>query len=171
MSSKRIRVNKWIRVPQVFLIDENGQKVGIVPTNEALQKAQDVGLDLVEVVPNLKPPICRILNFGKYQYEQAKSQLGQKKKNKTKDIKEMRLGLKIDDHDLKIKSKKVDQFISKGHKVKIAVKFKGREITHPELGRELLNRFLSNLEVEHITEKEPIKQGRQLIIFIAQEPT
>lgn len=169
MSSKRTRINKWIRVPQVFLIDENGQKVGTISTSEALQRAHNTGLDLVEVAPNLRPPVCRILDFGKYQYEQAKSQLGQKKKNKTKDIKEIRLGLKIDDHDLKIKSKKVDQFLSKGHKVKIAIKFKGREITHPELGRELLSRFLSSLEAKYITEKEPIKQGRQLIIFIAPE--
>ena len=80
MSSKRTRINKWIRVPQVFLIDENGQKIGIISTSEALQRAHNTGLDLVEVAPNLRPPVCRILDFGKYQYEQAKSQLGQKKK-------------------------------------------------------------------------------------------
>ena len=167
MPPKRIRINKWIRVPEVLLIDENDQKIGTVSTIEALKRAEDAGLDLVEVAPNLRPPVCKILDFGKYQYNQNKSQIEQRKRNKTKDIKEMRLGLKISDHDLSTKSKKVNQFLTKGHKVKITVKFKGREIVHPELGRELLNKFLTNLEITHMVEKEPEKQGRQLITFIA----
>ena len=167
MPPKRTRINKWIRVPEVLLIDEKDQKIGTVSTIEALRRAEDAGLDLVEVAPNLKPPVCKILDFGKYQYNLNKSQVEQKKRNKAKDTKEVRLGLKISDHDLDIKSKRVDKFLSKGHKVKITIKFKGREIVHPELGRELLNKFLTNLKTTHIIEKEPGKQGRQLITFIA----
>lgn len=167
MPPKRTRINKWIRVPEVLLIDENDQKIGTVPTIEALKRAEDAGLDLVEVAPNLRPPVCKILDFGKYQYNLNKSQVEQRKRNKAKDIKEVRLGLKISDHDLNIKSKRVDKFLAKGHKVKITVKFKGREIVHPELGRELTSKFLTNLETAHIVEKQPGKQGRQLITFIA----
>jgi len=167
MPSKRTRINQQIRLPQIFLIDEVGSKVGIVPTAEALQKAQNLGLDLVEVAPNLRPPVCKILDFGKYHYEQSKSQTGQKQ-HKTKDVKEIRLGLKIDEHDLNIKSKKVSQFLNKGHKVKITIKFKGRENAYPHLGRELLNKFLDTLE-KYTLEKEPIKQGKQLITFVAPQ--
>lgn len=166
MPPKRTRINKWIRVPEVLLIDEQDQKIGTVPTDEALKRAEDAGLDLVEVAPNLKPPVCKILDFGKYQYNLNKSQVEQRKKNKTKDTKEIRLGLKISDHDLDIKNKRADKFLSKGHKVKITIKFKGREIVHPELGRELLNKFLTTLETAHIIEKAPAKQGKQLITFI-----
>lgn len=167
MPPKRTRVNQQIRLPQILLIDENGNRVGVVPTAEALRRAQGVDLDLVEVAPNLRPPVCKILDFGKYRYDQAKSQSGQKRKQKTKEVKEMRLGLKIDDHDLDTKSKKVAQFLTKGHKVKITVKFRGREITHKELGQELLTRFLNDLDTPHEVEKAPMMQGRQLIVFIA----
>ncbi len=167
MPNKRTRINHQIRLPQIFLIDEVGNKVGIVPTTEALQKAQNLGLDLVEVAPNLRPPVCKILDFGKYQYEQSKSQVGQKK-HKTKDTKEIRLGLKIDENDLNIKSKKVSQFLSKGHKVKVTIKFKGRENAYPQLGKKLLNKFLDTLE-KYTIEKEPLKQGKQLITFIAPQ--
>jgi len=167
MPNKRTRINYQIRLPQIFLIDETGSKVGIVPTAEALQRAQSLELDLVEVAPNLRPPVCKILDFGKYQYEQSKSQTGQKKQ-KAKDTKEIRLGLKIDEHDLHIKSKKVSQFLNKGHKVKITIKFKGRENAYPQLGKELLNKFLNTLE-KYTIEKEPLKQGRQLITFIAPQ--
>ncbi|OGB74415.1 translation initiation factor IF-3 [candidate division Kazan bacterium RBG_13_50_9] len=165
--NKRTRVNQQIRLPQVLLIDEAGKRVGVVPTPEALRRAQEAELDLVEVAPNLRPPVCKILDFGKYQYDIAKSQADQRKKQKGRDIKEMRLGLKIDDHDLMVKSKKVSQFLERGHKVKINLKFRGREIAHRELGSELLERFLVSLTTKHMVEKAPIMQGKQLIIVIA----
>lgn len=167
MSIPRVRINKFIRAREVLLIDETGKRVGTVPITEALKLAEEAALDLVEVAPNLVPPVCKILDFGKYQYAQAKLQLEQRKQNKTKDIKEMRLGLKISDHDLAIKSKKVTDFLSKGHKVKITVKFRGREIMHHSLGREILNKFLGSLQVGYALDKDTMMQGKQMITFIS----
>lgn len=167
MSIPRVRINKFIKAHEVLLIDETGKKVGTVPLTEALKLAEEATLDLVEVVPNLTPPVCKILDFGKYQYAQAKLQMEQRKQNKTKDIKEMRLGLKISDHDLAIKSKKVNDFLNKGHKVKITIKFRGREIMHRGLGREILDKFLLSLQTKYILDKDTLMQGKQMITFIS----
>jgi translation initiation factor IF-3 len=167
MSIPRVRINKFIRAHEVLLIDETGKKVGAVPLAEALRLAEEATLDLVEVAPNLIPPVCKILDFGKYQYAQAKLQMEQRKQNKTKDIKEMRLGHKISDHDLEIKSKKVNDFLSKGHKVKVTVKFRGREIMHYSLGRDILNKFLASLQAGYILDKDTMMQGKQMITFIS----
>lgn len=168
MPPKRTRVNQQIRLPEILLIDEGGNKVGITSTSEALKRAHDLGLDLVEVAPNLKPPVCKILDFGKYQYEQSKlSSSHTHKRHKARDTKEIRLGLKIGEHDLNIKSKKTSQFLSKGNKVKITIKFKGRENAYPNLGKELINKFLNTISEEYVIDKEPIKQGRQMTIFIS----
>ncbi|MBU1082962.1 translation initiation factor IF-3 [Patescibacteria group bacterium] len=167
MGITRVRINKFIRAQEVLLIDETGKKVGAVPLAEALKLAEDANLDLVEVAPNLTPPVCKILDFGKYQYAQAKLQMEQRKQNKTKDIKEMRLGLKISDHDLGVKSKKVNDFLGKGHKVKITVRFKGREIMHRNLGHEILKKFLSTMQEKYILDKETTMQGKQMITFIS----
>lgn len=166
MATIRLRINERIRLPEVLLVDEEGQKVGVVPTNEALKRARDLNLDLVEVAPNLRPPVCKIINYGKYQYEQDKTQAVQRKKSKTREEKEMRLSLKIADHDLEVKAKKVDQFLEKQHKVKVVVRFKGREITHPELGKEVLEKFLNLLTVSYDIDKEMAKQGKQLFTVI-----
>jgi len=166
MLQKRTRVNQQIKLPEILLIDEVGNKVGVVSTQDALQRAKDLDLDLVEVAPNLRPPVCKILDFGKYQYEQSKA-TAPSKKHRSKDTKEIRLGLKIDTHDLNIKSRKVSQFLSKGHKVKITIRFKGREITHIDLGKELLSKFLSTITTEYVVDKEPAKLGRQITMFIA----
>jgi len=167
MSTPRVRINKFIRAHEVLLIDETGKKVGAVPIAEALKLAEEATLDLVEVAPNLTPPVCKILDFGKYQYAQSKLQIEQRKQNKTKDIKEMRLGLKISDHDLGIKSKKVSDFLSKGHKVKITVKFRGREIMHRSLGQEILDKFLASLQTGYTLDKDTAMQGKQMITFIS----
>ncbi len=168
MPPKRTRVNHQIKSPEILLIDEGGNKIGITPTSDALARAIDLGLDLVEVAPNLKPPVCKILDFGKYQYEQSKASTGRShKRHKARDTKEIRLGLKIGEHDLNIKSKKVSQFLSKGNKVKVTVKFKGRENAHPNLGKELITKFLETVTEKYDIDKEPIKQGRQMTIFIS----
>ena len=169
MPQQRARINHQIRVPQVLLIDENGVSVGVIPTSEALQRAFSSELDLVEVAANLRPPVCKIMDFGKYQYEQAKSISSQRKSQKSHIEKEMRLGLKINDHDLQTKAKRVDLFIGKGHKVKVTVVFRGREITHKELGHEVMERFLKNLTVPYRTDKAPLLQGKQLITIIIPE--
>jgi len=162
MTQLRLRVNEQIRLPQVLLIDETGQKVGVVATPMALQRAKGAGLDLVEVAPTLRPPVCKIIDYGKYQYEQEKSFSEQRKKNKPREEKEMRLSLGIDDHDLLIKAKKVDQFLSRQHKVKVTVKFRGREMAHPELGKQALEKFLTLLQAKYSVEKAPLMQNKQL---------
>lgn len=168
MAPKRTRVNQQIRLPEILLIDESGNKVGITSTSEALQRAKDLDLDLVEVAPHLNPPVCKILDFGKYQYEQSKSAPSHShKRHKARDTKEIRLGLKIGENDLDIKSKKVSQFLSKGNKVKITIKFKGRENAYPNLGRDLIDKFLSTITELYTIDKEPIKQGRQMTMFIS----
>ena len=166
MATIRLRINERIRLPEVLLVDEEGQKVGVVPTNTALKRARDLNLDLVEVAPNLHPPVCKIIDYGKYQYEQDKALSVQRKKSKIREEKEMRLSLNIDNHDLGVKARKVDQFLGKQHKVKVVVRFKGREITHPELGKEVLEKFLNLLTVVHDIDKEATKQGRQLFTII-----
>ncbi|MBU1092162.1 translation initiation factor IF-3 [Patescibacteria group bacterium] len=162
----RLRINEQIRLPQIFLIDENGQRIGTIATSEALQRAKEVGLDLVEVVANQRPPVCKIIDYGKYQYEQEKSQAQQRKRQKNREEKEMRLSLGIDDHDLIVKAKKVDQFLAKQHKVKLVVRFKGRQITHPELGQQILDKFLGMLQQNYSLEKTPLIQNRQLFTVL-----
>ncbi|MFH0912463.1 MAG: translation initiation factor IF-3 [Patescibacteria group bacterium] len=162
MIQLRLRVNEQIRLPQVLLIDETGNRVGVVATADALAQAKRASLDLVEIAPNLRPPVCKIIDYGKYQYEQSKSQSHQNKKNKAREDKEMRLSIGIDEHDLVIKAKRVDQFLAKRHKVKLAVRFKGRQMAHPELGKEIIAKFLSLLKSQYTIEKSPILQGRQL---------
>lgn len=162
----RLRINEQIRLPQVLLIDETGQRVGIIATSEALHRAKEAGLDLVEVVADQRPSVCKIIDYGKYQYEQEKAQAQQRKRQKNRDEKEMRLSIGIDEHDLIVKAKKVDQFLAKHHKVKIAVRFKGRQITHPELGQQILDKFLGMLQQKHSLEKIPAIQNKQLFTVL-----
>lgn len=169
MTQLRLRVNEQIRLPQVLLIDETGKQMGTIATSEALKRAREAGLDLVEVAPNLKPPVCKIIDYGKYQYEQEKSQSQQRKKNKTREEKEMRLSLGINEHDLLVKSKKVDQFLNKQHKVRITVRFKGREIAHPELGKQILDKFLTLLQAKYIVDKAPLLQNKQLFTILSSK--
>ncbi|OGB85678.1 translation initiation factor IF-3 [candidate division Kazan bacterium RIFCSPLOWO2_01_FULL_48_13] len=169
MPQQRARINHQIRVPQVLLIDENGIRVGVIPTSEALRRAFSAELDLVEVAANLRPPVCKIMDFGKYQYEQAKSLSSQRKSQKSREEKEMRLGLKINNHDLQTKAKRVDLFISKGHKVQVTVVFRGREIAHKELGHEVMERFLRALTSPYRTDKSPLLQGKRLITIITPQ--
>ena len=165
-SQSRLRINEQIRLPQVFLIDEDGQRVGTIATSEALHRAKEAGLDLVEVVADQRPSVCKIIDYGKYQYEQEKSQAQQRKRQKNREEKEMRLSIGIDDHDLMVKAKKVDQFLAKQHKVKIVVRFKGRQITHPELGQQILDKFLGILQQKYSLEKTPAIQNKQLFTVL-----
>lgn len=166
MPQLRLRVNEQIRLPQVLLIDETGQRIGVVATADALRRAKEADLDLVEVAPALRPPVCKIIDYGKYQYEQEKSSSQQRKKNKAREEKEMRLSLGINGHDLLIKAKKVDQFLGRQHKVRLVVRFRGREIAHPELGKQILEKFLQLLSAKYSTEKAPLFLNRQLFIVI-----
>lgn len=160
------RVNRQIRAREVRLIDEDGKQIGIVPLQDALKIASEKGLDLVEVAPQANPPVCKILDYGKFLYEIKKKEKEAKKKQREHaiDIKDMMLSLRIDEHDLKVKLKHMKEFLSDGDKVRVRVRFRGRENLHPELGDKLANRIIEELsDVGQL--ESPIKKEGQFLIF------
>lgn len=165
--NKGLRINEQIRVREVRLIDENGEQKGIVPTLEALKMARDLSLDLVEVAPQANPPACKILDYGKYRFEMEKKLRDSKKKQKLQVLKEIRMQPKIDDHDLDFKSKHVKDFLGGGDKVKVTIRFRGRELAHTELGLVVLNNVLSKLGDDFVMEKQPAMEGRFMSMTLA----
>ncbi len=149
------------------MIDENGQQLGIMPTREALAMAQERGLDLVEVAPNATPPVCRMLDFGKYQYERAKRAREARRAQKRIEIKEIRLRPKTGEHDIAYKLRDARRFLQSGAKVKVRVRFRGREITHLDVGRELLDRIAEELSDIAVIEQRPSLDGRSLLMVLA----
>jgi translation initiation factor IF-3 len=160
-------VNEKIRAREVRLIDVDGTQVGVVPLKEALQRAQDANLDLVSVAPNAKPPVCRIMDYGKYKFEQQKREREARKKQKVINIKEVRFTPNIEEHDYYTKMRNVQKFLSKGDKVKCTIRFRGRQITHAELGRDLLDRLAQDVANVGVIEKKPSMDGRSMIMFLA----
>ena len=148
------------------LIDERGEQVGIVSLSEALARANQAEMDLVEIGPTADPPVAKIIEWGKYRYQQTKQEQKSRKKHKVQDIKQIRLGLKIGQHDLDVKLRKVRQFITDGDKVKFSLMFRGREITHPELGKQLLGKIAADLADISIVDQEPQLLGRYLTMTI-----
>lgn len=158
---KGLRVNEMIRVREVRLIDENGEQKGIVPTIEALRMAREQDLDLVEVSPNANPPVCKILDFGKYRFEQEKKLRDSKKNQKVLKIKEIRMQPKIGSGDLDTKAKHVQEFLDEGDKVKVTIRFRGRELAHTELGFDVLKEVEKRLRAEsYAIEKPATMEGR-----------
>ena len=149
------------------LIDENGQQLGIVPIREALQMSDDRGLDLVEVAPNANPPVCRVMDYGKFRYEQTKKEREARKHQKQVELKQIRLEPKTDTHDLDVKAKKARRFLMEGNKVKFNLRFRGREIFHPEIGREMLEQMAETLRDIAMVEQRPTMEGRQLSLLLA----
>ncbi len=166
----RIRANERIRVPQVRVIDSEGQQIGIMDTREALALARSKDLDLVEVSPNSRPPVCRIMDFGKYKYEESKKQRAAKKKQHSFQIKEVKLRPKIDDHDYEVKFNAARKFLEQHHKVKLTIMFRGREMAHPELGARVMNRILADLTEIGSAENTPKLEGRNLSTVVAPRP-
>jgi translation initiation factor IF-3 len=162
-----LRINEQIRVREVRLIDENGEQKGIVPTLEALKMAREQSLDLVEVAPTANPPACKILDYGKYRFEMEKKLRESKKKQKLQELKEIRMQPKIDDHDLDFKSKHVKEFLADGDKVKVTIRFRGRELAHTELGLVVLKDVLSKLGDDYVIEKQPAMEGRFMSMTLA----
>ena len=136
------------------LIDENGEQIGVVPTEQALEMAKARELDLVEIVPNTRPPVVKIMDFGKYQYQKAKEAQQQKSKQKKTEIKGLRIGLRTDDHDIEVRQKQTEKFLSAGHKVKIEIRLKGREKAHQYLARESLYNFIKSITSPNKIEQE-----------------
>jgi translation initiation factor IF-3 len=163
----RFRINNRIRAPQVRLIDENGGQLGIVGLREALTIAEERGLDLMEVAPNAVPPVCRIVDYGKFRYEQSKKDREARKHQKQAELKEVRLKPKTDEHDLEVKAKQARRFLLDGHKVKFTVRFRGREIFHPDIGREMLLQMAEDLRDTATVEQQPLMEGRALSIMLA----
>jgi translation initiation factor IF-3 len=158
--NKGLRINEQIRVREVRLIDDKGDQKGIVPTIEALKMAKEQELDLVEVAPQANPPVCKILDYGKYRFEQEKKLRDSKKNQKQLKLKEIRMQPKIGSGDLDFKSKHVQEFLNEGNKVKVTIRFRGRELAHTELGYDVLKEVLKRLDDEYVVEKQPAMEGR-----------
>jgi translation initiation factor IF-3 len=161
------RINDEIRVPQVRLIDDAGEMIGVMSAREALIRAYDVGLDLVEISPNAVPPVCKILDYGKYKYEQQKKANEARKKQKVVEIKEIKVRPNIDDHDYEVKMKQMKNFIGEGDKVKVTLRFRGREMAHQELGVKVLERIRSDLTDLVKVEQMPKLENRQMVMVIS----
>jgi translation initiation factor IF-3 len=151
----------------VRLIDENGAQLGIVSLREAMTLAEERGLDLMEVAPNAVPPVCRVVDYGKFRYEQTKKDREARKHQKQAELKEVRLKPKTDDHDLEVKAKQARRFLLEGNKVKFTVRFRGREIFHPDIGREMLEQMGEELRDVSTVEQKPLMEGRALSILLA----
>ncbi len=161
------RINERIRVPEVRVIDENGEQVGILPTDKALRMAQDRDLDLVEVAPNSKPPVCRILDYSKYKYEQAQKQKAARKHQTTIVLREIKFRPKIAEHDYATKKGHVERFLLHKDKVKVTIMFRGREVTHPERGEMILNRLAEELELIAQVDQRPQQDGRNMTMLLS----
>jgi translation initiation factor IF-3 len=161
------RINERIRVPEVRLIDQNGEQVGIIPTADALERAREQDLDLVEVSPTSKPPVCRILDYSKYKYEQEQKAKAARKHQQQVNVREIKLRPKIAQHDYETKRGHVERFLRQQDKVKVTIMFRGREQTHPERGRMLLDRLLQDVSELATVEQEPLQEGRNMTMLLA----
>ncbi len=161
------RVNDQINVREVRLIDQDGENQGVVETRDAIERASDAGLDLVEVSPTASPPVCKILDFGRYKYEMQKRANEARKKQKTIDVKEIKMRPNIDDHDYNVKLKSIQKFLNEGDKVKVTMRFRGREMAHQDLGQKLLEKVRDEVADQAKVESSPKVEGRQMIMVIA----
>ncbi|HMJ11083.1 MAG TPA: translation initiation factor IF-3, partial [Polyangiaceae bacterium] len=166
----QIRVNHRIRVPEVRVVAEDGSNLGVLPTDQALRTAQERGLDLVEVNPKGTPPVCKILDFGKYKYEEKKRAREAKRKQTVVEVKEIKIRPKTDDHDLDVKVRALRKFIESGNKVKVTCRFRGREITHPERAQMQLDFIMQKVEDIANIEQRPTMEGRNMAVLVAPKP-
>ncbi len=171
ISGKELSINEGIREKEVRVIDADGSQLGIMSSKDALEKAYDKDLDLVMMSPNAKPPVCKIMDYGKYRFDQAKREKEARKKQKIVEIKEVRLGLAIDTHDFETKGNQARKFLSGGDKVKVSIRFRGREMGHPEIGHEIMKRFADYCSEVAVIEKASKLEGRNMLMFLAPKPT
>ncbi len=160
-------MNDAIRVREVRLIDADGDNKGVVATEAALESAREAGLDLVEVSPDANPPVCKILDYGKYKYQEQKKAAEARKKQKTVEVKEIKMRPNIDNHDYDVKMRSMKRFFDEGDKVKVTLRFRGREMAHQQLGRELLLKVRAEIEEIAKVESEPRLEGRQMVMVLA----
>ena len=165
-SQSFIRINHKIRVPQVRCTDEKGELIGVMPTSEALRRAHDVDLDLVELSPNADPPVCRIMDFGKYRYKQSMKRKQARKSQQHRQLKEVKYHSNVGEHDYQTKLTKVRDFLAKGHKVKLSLMFRGRENAHRELGFEIVKRVIEDCDDVAAPDSPPRLMGRSIICLL-----
>jgi translation initiation factor IF-3 len=164
---QELPINGQIRAKEVQLISDNGEKLGMVPLARALELAEEKKLDLVLVSPNSQVPVCKIMNYGKYKFEQSKKEKEAKKKQKVQETKELRITPNIEEHDFGFKSKNAKKFLTDGNKVKITVRFRGREVNYSKMGEEVLNKFVQELSEVSTLEKKPLLEGKNMFIILA----
>lgn len=167
ISSKELQINEEIRDKELRIIGSDGAQLGIMSASEALDLAAEKNLDLVKIAPQSKPPVCKIMDYGKYRFEQAKREKEARKKQHVVDIKEVRLSLNIDVHDFNTKLNNALKFISKGDKVKVSIRFRGREMGHPEIGYDTMKRFAESCGESAVVEKPAKLEGRNMLMFLA----
>ena len=170
-NTKDLLINEHIRTKEVRVIDADGNQLGILATHKALDMAYDKGLDLVEISPNSAPPVCRIMDYGKYRFDKEKKEKEAKKKQQVVELKEVQLSCRIDTHDFETKLNHAIKFLKQGNKVKVSVKFKGREMAHTEIGLEVIKKFGEACLEYGIIEKQPSLDGRQMLMFLAPKTT
>jgi len=164
---KELSINEEIQAKEVRLIDDEGEQLGIVSYDEAMSKAEEAHLDLVLISPNAKPPVCKTMDYGKYRYDTIKRQKEQRKNQKNADLKEIRFSPSIEEHDLSVKAKKANEFLAAGDKVKVSVRFRGRELGHTEIGFDVLNDFAELTAECGNVEKKPKMEGRSMVMFLS----
>lgn len=164
------RINEQIRIREIRVIGAGGEQLGIMSPRDAMEIAAEHHLDLVEIAPTAKPPVCKIMDYGKYRYEQQKREKEARKKQKVFDIKEVKLRPGIEDHDFEVKLKNAQRFLEDGDKVKCTIMYRGRELTHPELGEVLLKRMAEELKNQAVVERQPKLEGRNMIMIVAPKP-
>jgi translation initiation factor IF-3 len=163
---KRVRVNDQIRLPEIRVIDAEGKQLGVLPTQEALKMAEEQGLDLVEIAPTSRPPVCKIMDYGKFKYEQSKKARESRKKQHTTHLKEIKIRPKIEEHDLEFKLRNAEKFLTDKDKVKITVIFRGREMEHMDTGRKILNDIVTRFADIAVIEKDAVQVGKMISLIL-----
>lgn len=163
-------MNERIRAREVRLIDENGEMMGVMPPIRALDIARDRNLDLVEVSPNAMPPVCKLMDYGRYKYEQAKKENEARKHQKTITLKEIRMRPRTDEHDVEVKTRKIQEFLAEGDKVRVSVQFRGPDMRHPDIGRKLLDGIAEELKGIATIERPPVMEGRMMSMIVSRAP-
>jgi len=168
---KELRINQWIRAKEILLVGENSERVGVMSVSQGIQLARERNLDLVEVAPTAVPPVCRILDYGRYKFEQTKKERESRKTRKSSLLREVRLRPRIGDHDLESKTRLIERLLAEGDKVKVTVFFRGREITRPELGKRVLQQVLTNLKDKAVVDQPLVVEEKSLSLFFSPSKT
>ncbi len=170
ISNKELQINEQIRDKEIRVVDADGSQLGVMPLAKAKELAAQRDLDLVKIAPQANPPVCKIIDYGKFRFEQSKREKEQRKNQRTVEIKEVRLSLNIDTHDFETKRNHAVRFIGEGNKVKASIRFRGREMGHPELGQAIMRRFADSMADVANVEKPPKLEGRTMLMFLAPKP-